>query len=351
MDWAKPQHSKGQIDRAGKILVKPVDDSFDADEYLEALSIISNWRASHNYPLNTFKVSLRRYASSIDPNALVAQRIKRLSSINHKLERFSSLRLSQMQDVGGCRAILADISDVYRLVDRYKSSDLKHTLDDIDDYILNPKSSGYRGVHLIYKYYSDKKSPSIYNGLYIEVQLRSRLQHAWATAVETVGTFLKQPLKSSLGEEQWLRFFAVMGSVLALREGADALVPGTPTDKASLIKELRAVSKQLNVADTLNMFGEALNVGEQASVKGAHFFLLKLEPSQQRMTVTGFSRKHLDEASKRYLEVEKEIADIPGADAVLVSVDSLTSLKRAYPNYFLDTKVFLEELDFALSRR
>jgi ppGpp synthetase/RelA/SpoT-type nucleotidyltranferase len=76
----------------------------------------------------------------------------------------------------------------------------------VDDYILSPKNSGYRSVHLLYKYNSDKKAPSIYNGLFIEVKIRSRLQHAWATAVETVVTFLQQALKSSQGEEEWLRF-------------------------------------------------------------------------------------------------------------------------------------------------
>lgn len=223
MEWVRPQYSKGKIDRSGKALMTPIETIDDLNNYSEALSVISNWRASHNYP------------------------------------------------------------------------------------------------------------------------------HAWATAVETVGTFLKQPLKSSLGEEQWLRFFAVVGSVIALREGATTLVPNTPTNKAQLIKELRSLSKKLNVTSTLNMFGHALSVGENASAKGAHYFLLKLEPSQQKMTVTGFPKRNLEEASKKYLEVEKEIKDVPGADAVLVSVDSLTALKRAYPNYFLDTKVFLGELEDALS--
>ena len=34
----------------------------------------------------------------------------------------------------------------------------------------------------------------------------------------------------------------------------------------------------------------------------------------------------------------------PGMDAVLVSVDSLAALEKAYPNYFADTRVFLELL-------
>ena len=59
MEWAKPKYSKG------KALVKALHDS---DQYIYALDVINNWRASHNYPLNTFKVTLRRYASKVDDN-------------------------------------------------------------------------------------------------------------------------------------------------------------------------------------------------------------------------------------------------------------------------------------------
>jgi ppGpp synthetase/RelA/SpoT-type nucleotidyltranferase len=345
MEWAKPSDSKGKIDRAGKALL---DQSLSNYESYEALETINHYRAVHYYPLNTFKVTLRRKAESIDPDRLVAQRIKRLSSIHAKLERFPTIRLSQMQDIGGCRAIVGTTTHVRRLMRLYQDSDLKHVLDDVDDYIDLPKPSGYRSVHLIYKYFSDKQAPSIYNGLFIEVQMRSRLQHAWATAVETVGTFLSQALKSSQGEEDWLRFFALMGSALAIRERSSALVPNTPSKPAELVKELRSLAKELNVQNALRMYGQALNVGREGAGKGNHFFLLRLEPQRGLMNIEGFPRKQLEKASARYLEVERQIEGINGAEAVLVSVDSLAALERAYPNYFLDTDVFLTALQQAM---
>lgn len=148
MEWAKPEYSKGKVDKAAKVLMHGDYE----EEFNQALHIINNWRAVHNYPLNTFKVTLRKYASDIDRNCLVAQRIKRLSSIFHKFDRYPTLRLSQMQDIGGCRAILADIRAVHSLVRRYEQSDIKHVLDDKDDYIARPKDSGYRGIHLIGAY-------------------------------------------------------------------------------------------------------------------------------------------------------------------------------------------------------
>jgi len=40
----------------------------------------------------------------------------------------------------------------------------------------------------------------------IEIQIRSKLQHIWATAVETVGFFTGQAIKSNEGEKEWNDF-------------------------------------------------------------------------------------------------------------------------------------------------
>ena len=43
------------------------------------------------------------------------------------------------------------------------------------------------------------------------------------------------------------------------------------------------------------------------------------------------------------------IVFVPGSEAVLVSVESVDALRRAYPNYFLDTKVFLAAVETAIA--
>lgn len=342
MDWIKPEYSKGQIDRAGRIMVDP---TALPDEAADAAVIVNNWRASHNYPLNTFKVTLRKKALGIDPNRLVAQRIKRMSSIEAKLSRFHRMRMSQMQDIGGARVILGNVGHVRKLVQTYLESDLKHSLDAMDDYIDSPKASGYRGIHMVYRYNSDKQAPAVYNGLCIELQFRTRLQHAWATAVETVGTFLQQALKSSQGEERWLRFFALMGSVFAHKERCPSLVPDTPLVQKDLVDEVRKLANVLNVHYVLRAYQQAIRVAREGEDRRSnYFYLLVLEPQSGKMTVTGYPRARLDQATTDYLREERRVAGAAGAEAVLVSVDSIASLERAYPNYFLDTAVFLREL-------
>jgi hypothetical protein len=347
MTWTELRYTPEEVDRAGAILIGRADIE-TYDDFVDAVDVINNWRACHYFPLNTFQVTLRRKARLIYGDSLVAQRIKRLSSIDHKLRRFDWLRLSAMQDIGGCRAVLKSVPQIEELVRLYKDSDLKHGLVDEDNYIEQPKRSGYRGVHLIYEYYSDRKET--YNGLKIEMQFRSQLQHAWATAVETVGTFIQQALKSSVGEKDWLRFFALMGTEIAVRENTSP-VPHTPTNTNELRQELRDYASRLDVEGKLQAYGNALRAHEQGIIPGAHYFLLRLNAADQTVTVRGFRARELEAATKEYATMEQQIRSLPpeaGGDAVLVSVESMQALRRAYPNYFLDTREFLTAVKQAI---
>ncbi|HEX3041402.1 MAG TPA: RelA/SpoT domain-containing protein [Solirubrobacterales bacterium] len=340
--WTEPRYSRTKIDKAGACYSDPNSRQIDRDK---ARVIINNWRSSHSYPLNTLQINLRRAAGQFDPEPTVAQRIKRLPSIRHKLERYPGMQLSRMQDLGGCRAVVGNVKRVSELLDYYlDSSQMKHRLVRADPYIWEPKESGYRSVHLVYAYHSDKKNT--YNDLKIEIQLRSQLQHAWATAVETVGTFSQQALKSSLGEKGWLRFFALMSSALALREGTP-LVPGTPEDPVDLVDELRDYASELQVIDRLSAYGAALQrVEEQMRPRAKHTFLLELDVEKRVLRVSSYANP--SQAARDYSIAERRTENDPAIDVVLVSADSIASLKRAYPNYFLDTTAFLESVEEAI---
>jgi len=108
MSWVIPQFPRERVNEAGRALV--VADSLDRVDY-QHLQVISNWRSSHSFPLNTFQIGLRKRARQVDRRSLVAQRLKRLSSIVAKLRRFPDMRLSQMQDIAGCRAIVASVPE------------------------------------------------------------------------------------------------------------------------------------------------------------------------------------------------------------------------------------------------
>lgn len=336
-NWTKPTHSRAQVRRAGASLRDP---NLTVAEREEALSIANNWRSSHAFPLNTCQMSLRNKALDVDPTAIVAQRVKRLPSILGKLERFDSMSLDRMQDLGGCRAVMQDVNDVYEVRERFLESRHKHVLKGRKDCIEEPASSGYRGLHLVYQYRSDRMET--WNGLLIEIQIRSALQHAWATAVETVGLFTSQALKSSQGDAEWLDFFRTMSSEIALREQAP-VVPGTSTDRTALRSALRAHDESLDVLNRLGAYAATLQFTE-SEMKHARFILLTLNVREQQVTATGFRTQ--ESATDAY--AGEELLAAPGTDVVLVSVNSIAGLRNAYPNYFLDTARFTELLRDAL---
>jgi Region found in RelA / SpoT proteins len=191
MAWTTRKYTKAAIDAAGEVLSSD-DDLFvendDPNQFWEkrqeAIAVVNNWRSCHSYPLNGFQVVLRRRARSIDRNPLLSQRIKRLAAIEFKLRerkrRNKPLPLSEMQDLGGCRAVLSSINHVRKLVNLYGEADTVHPLDWGNNYIDKPTFTGYRSQHFIYQYRGQKKH---YRRMRIEIQIRTTLQHLWATAV------------------------------------------------------------------------------------------------------------------------------------------------------------------------
>lgn len=101
------------------------------------------------------------------------------------------------------------------------------------------------------------QATTLFNGLKVEVQVRTQLQHAWATAIEAVGIFTKQALKSNQGDQDWLRFFALMVTGIAAIEQCPA-VPNTPLTKYDLIKELKPLADKLHVKEMLMVYNTSI---------------------------------------------------------------------------------------------
>lgn len=351
--------SRAAVDRSGRTLLDEGATATATDAAWEALA---NWRTLHAFPLNTITMDLRQKVKRVRPGANVVQRLKRARSILAKLQKESSMRLTQMQDIGGCRAVVETIDEVYALREQYRRSKSLHVLVTEDDYIENPKPSGYRSLHLVYRFQS--RGHTQYNRLMFEVQLRTATQHAWATAVETVGAVIGQALKSSEGENAWLVYF--QNAALAL-EYTEAKVDGAQQamSRGAVARTLRELGTQLEVHKKLSAYRVALNATAAREVKDAAYFLLVLLPDRNELQVRAFSKKQAEEAYREYERFERllplhppgkqlllfpELADFSGAQAVLVGADSLKSIRESYPNYYLDTQVFLEKIEKFVKR-
>ncbi|MBU0472119.1 MAG: RelA/SpoT domain-containing protein, partial [Nanoarchaeota archaeon] len=341
--------SKSKVDKAGWILI---NNNSTTQQMEQATSVLDNWRSAHSFPLHIFKKRLKWVSEKIDPNSLVVQRLKRTPAIINKLIRDQTkhMNLSQMQDIGGCRAVVSNIKQVKKLCEEYyeegKHCDLKHEFKNKKDYITTPKPDGYRSIHLVYRYKSDKTKK--YNGLLIEVQIRSKLQHYWATAIETVGHFTKQALKSNEGEEEWLTFFKLISTVFAKKENLP-LVPDTPIDETDLYNKIKELTDRLQIIEKIKSWATLIKLIGEIEKKESHkpyFYLLELDIDKKELSVKTFEKRDEEKATTAYSAAEKNATDKKmNKDIVLVEADTTKELRKAYPNYFLDTKEFLSILE------
>ena len=334
--------SKSQVAKAGELLRSDPDNQV-------AIDILNTWRAFHIYPLNTFQTTLKERLKKFKISYVVtAQRLKRTPTIIDKLARESRMRLDQMQDIGGLRAVLKDIDSVKELEKVYSKTSreisskskgvFRHILKNKSDYIETPKQSGYRGIHLIYK--TSYEPQNEYCDLLIELQIRSRLQHVWATAVETIGTYLGQGFKFSKGEEDWKNFFALVSSAFAIMEKSNVLKDHQSFTEHDLHDKIKKEYQKLRVDSVLQgLVITTKNITQEPS-RGSFYCLIKLDTQQKTVAVNKFPKNKLDAATKALLESEKE-ANI---QSVLVSINDIKKLEKAYPNYFLDAVDFLSLL-------
>ncbi|MDE1869303.1 MAG: RelA/SpoT domain-containing protein [Candidatus Micrarchaeota archaeon] len=351
-----PTYSRGQINKAGRILSSSGYPEEAAPGYPEekitwALKVLDYWRALHSYPMQVFYMRLKTVAKKIDKHALTSQRLKRVYSILAKLRRpyhgrKPTMELYQMQDIGGCRAVLSNVKLAKKLArDYYIKGELKHKLVGRKDYIDQPKEDGYRGIHLIYKYNSDKENKKKYNGMLVEVQIRSKLQHLWATAVETTGLFTRYALKSSEGSPEWLEFFKLVSSAFARIEKYP-IVPDTPRNERELYLKIAHMEQSLKVIDKMRGWSHALRIfREQTTKKGeVRFFLLELDIDSKKLTIRTYTKKEEQKALDEYAVLENKYRGRKEYDVVLVGVAAAHDLENAYPNYYADTNEFLEHL-------
>ncbi len=355
MTYPKPPNiSKRSIDRAGDILINEMEDRTKLNE---ARIILNQWRACHAYPMNTFNSTLRSKVRNgeFGKDVIIAQRLKRASTIIRKLSegRDYDIHLLNMQDIVGVRAVLPTMEDVRNLEINYRSNKkLQHILHDRSkNYIQEPKSKdGYRSVHLSYKY--KNKLHKDWDGLYVEFQIRTKLQNSWATAVETMHAFLGKAIKTRQGQqsdEKWTEFFRLVSSAFAIIEGTPIVEAHKKMTSKQILDTINLYEKELKVMDKLKAYPKALNIIYNQPGK-SYFHLIILDTANRKVSVTSFSRDDIIGANLAYTEAEKKYEGNPAVEPVLVSSTGDT-LNQAYSSFFANTIDFATNLAFLLSGR
>lgn len=211
-----------QVKKAGRTL-RHWRSGQDVDQLAvnDAFDVLVAYRAVHSLPLVKANNGLRSMIRTAGCEVEVSQRLKRIPTILGKLVREPSLPLSSMQDIGGCRAILETVDEVRRVEARIRKNRPPVSY---SDYITTPRSSGYRGVHVIVEY-DDRR---------IEIQLRTRIMHQWAITVERLSWRTRMNLKTD-GDHAIQRMMAVISHAMAIEEEGGVV----PTEVLRSLKELR----------------------------------------------------------------------------------------------------------------
>ena len=187
--------SKSQIKKLGREIRRGLRISNIISE--PNLNKLQLYRISHQPALRDTFDFLVKKSRQYHKGSLVVYRLKRIDTIKRKIERYSTMDLSLMQDVAGCRAIVDSETQILKIVNEF-NKDSNFEIIDFDDYLTNPRETGYKSYHLIVK-------PKNYDKV-VEVQLRTRIHHHWATLVEITDLVFDVKLKEGQDHPDLFKF-------------------------------------------------------------------------------------------------------------------------------------------------
>ena len=344
MSFPEPPKPKAAIRRAGVLIAQNSASHADYD-------LVDKWRASHGYVINNFQIFLRRKIEKSKKNVEFAQRLKRRNTVIDKLKRVDTsgthliTDVTSMHDFAGCRMIfenLQDLNDFRAYVQspnvmRNVEHKLRHDPSKYD-YIATPKKTGYRGIHDVYKHYprgsnrSEGEKP--WDGLLVEIQYRTRAQHAWATAVEISDVLDGEKTKFEMDQSSRGRFFALASEIIARDiEGVSNAFIGFETE--ALKDELDELGQNLGILRRL----EALKQFEDEEKLGRHNVLNIFQNDEGKLELEVIPFKSATLAVERATKLEESGKSL---NAVYVGAENPRQLRSAYRNYFNDPMDFVK---------
>jgi hypothetical protein len=337
----------GKVRRAGEVISGNLAWTPETEATIrEAFSVANQWRDSHAFPMHSMRSSLSSHIWHRNLNGFSVARLKRMNAIRRKLRRMDEnskpLGLNHLQDLGGCRAIMNTMEDVDGLVTAIRER-FRHEYRGENDYIHKAKPDGYRSHHFKFGY-KGRGDSVVHDQRRIEIQIRTTLQHSWATAVEAVGLFRGEDLKSGRGSAEWLRLFQLISAEFAEAERCDPAA-GMPAQRARM-RELKELNGELGAASMLNSLSHAVRWVEDAVApqSRAAYYLIRYDNESRQVTVSPYFQVRYAFQSYEDAENPDNISGLDTANIVLVEADKMDNLTRAYPNYFGDVQLFKMQL-------
>lgn len=322
-------HSKSKIDRAGRALAR--DEYRTDDEFLEADEVFDVYRMKHLQPLTTTTSEIMGLLSASETEFYVAQRLKRKPQILRKLKRLS-VRLSQLQDIGGLRVIVPTDSDVDSIWSflREKIANLEEfSIEKETDYREKGRDrTGYRALHILIE--RDNCS--------LELQIRSRLQHAWSENIERTSVIYGHHLKEEEGDPDVLRYFQLLSDAFFSVENGARMSPA----ESVAIEEQREIAEEIigksgkapaysakQSADVIKSI-----VSKKYSPDAIHNWILVFDWNTASFVHWKHASSVPTEAMASYVESERQFRAEDGFEVVLVGASEPATLHQTHSHYF-----------------
>jgi ppGpp synthetase/RelA/SpoT-type nucleotidyltranferase len=307
--------SKAEIDRIGeKVRVEfpSISES--------TLNNLQDYRTSHKESLSDVFNELCLLSKSVSKSSITTYRIKRFESIISKLLRQPKMRLNRMGDIGGCRCILENDKEVNRL--RLKI-EKKFKVVAKSDYIEKPKANGYRSLHLIVEVFNSDKR--------IEIQLRNKEDHNWATLVEITDLLYDSRLKELDDNKELSEFHYLLSR-------KTQLAPEEIQKTVDLISKYDYFER-LSKVFSRNYVEVRKRWIELGNKNGHKFFLIEASKNEVPRIE---SFRSFNEAEKMYFELYKKNTN---ANIVLtyLPTPNYKQVSIAYSNYILTYHSFIDD--------
>lgn len=329
------KYSRKSLDRAGRSLLDPFSRS-------EVIEMVSSWRMTHLPVLRTFVDGLTAHLHAVGvPFAFYSQRVKRMTSIIDKLRNNPKMGLGGLQDIGGARFVFDTIEDMERcreVLENFVPDGF--TFHRTTDYVAQPKASGYRSIHYVYQYHSENAE---LDGLKIELQIRTRLEHSWAMAVETASLISRTSLKANIEDGSvWREFFKLVSAIFAQREGKPVHGDFAGYTHDNFCRAYINYVEQYRLLDQLRALRVTVNLDDVYEDATDGYCVLSINFAEQTVSYRTYTSEEETEATSTFAQLEQNIDS--NEAVLLVSIAKMQELREAYPSYFLDTKEFLQAL-------
>jgi ppGpp synthetase/RelA/SpoT-type nucleotidyltranferase len=322
--------SKSRLDKAGRSLASP--DDVDEYELLELEEDFDAFRAAHLKPLSETTLDLQNWLSQYGGNYYIAQRLKRKPQIVRKLRRLNT-RLTQLQDIGGCRIIVDTNGDVDKLsaylIEKAKKYGLFEIRRVTDYRELGRDESGYRALHFIMSR----------QGYALELQIRSKTQHYWAESIERTSVVYGNHLKEGEGDEAVITYFKILSDIFHEIEAGREPSPRQKTE-LDLVR-LRS-EKIIEHSDKAGAIGSYVNedVIKAMIEKEAHEplglknWLIVFDWNTGAFVTWDVVGRSPEEAIAAYVRYEKEFPAELKYEVVLIGSSDVATVSQTHSHYF-----------------